>query len=97
MSVRNWRYTYKTVRFGPFDARSAAPLLLFLVHARVWTFTLMMLSFVVFWIMERFGLTFPAALRATRAWFVGDDRPATRRRKRPARVDYDTIVPGTRR
>ena len=93
---RNWRHTYRTVRFGPFDARSAAPLFLFAVHARVWTFSLVVVTFVAFWTMERFGLTFPSAVRATRAWFIGDARPAKRRSKVPVRVDYDTYVPGSR-
>ena len=39
---------------------------------------------VIFWILERKGLYFAAAMRALRVWFVGNYRPAwiyTRRRK----------------
>ena len=80
----HWRNTMKTVRFFQFDARAGFFIILVLVHARVWTFALMILVNVLFWILERKGLSFAAAVRAIRLWFVGPYRPAwiyTRRRK----------------
>lgn len=80
----HWRNTMKPVRFFQFDARSAIFLMLVLVHARLWTLELMTVVMVIFWLLERKGLSYAAALRALRVWFTGYYRPAwiyTRRRK----------------
>lgn len=80
----HWRNTMKPVRFFQFDARVGVFILLLLVHFRVWTLCLMIGVFFVFWILERKGLSFAAAIRALRMWFIGKNRPAwiyTRRRK----------------
>jgi intracellular multiplication protein IcmT len=80
----HWRNTMKPVRFFQFDARAGFFIVLVLVHARFWTLGLMIGVFAVFWILERKGLSFAAAIRALRTWFVGRYRPAwvyTRRRK----------------
>lgn len=74
----------KPVRFFQFDARAGFFIILVLVHARLWTLGLMIAVNLVFWILERKGLSFAAAMRAIRMWFVGPVRPAwiyTRRRK----------------
>lgn len=80
----HWRNTMKPVRFFNFDARAGLILVLVLVHFRTWTLTLAITVNVVFYILERKGLTFSAALRALRSWIVGPKRPAfiySRRRK----------------
>lgn len=80
----HWRNTMKPVRFFKFDARAGFFLIVLLVHARLWTLGLTTLVFLIFWILERKGLSFSAAVRAIRAWFVGPYRPAwmyVRRRK----------------
>jgi len=59
------------------DARAFSAIMLFLVHARLWTFVLAIFVMFVFWIFERRGLTFESALRAVRAWILGGYRPAT--------------------
>jgi len=80
----HWRNTMKTVRFFQFDARAGLFVVLLLVHFRIWTFGLLVTVLAVFYILERKGLSFPAALRALRVWLVGTKRPAwiwTRRNK----------------
>jgi intracellular multiplication protein IcmT len=80
----HWRNTMKPVRFFQFDARAGFFVVLVLVHARFWTLGLLILVLIIFWILERKGLSFMAALRAFRLWLVGKYRPAwvyTRRRK----------------
>jgi intracellular multiplication protein IcmT len=80
----HWRNTMKPVRFFQFDARSGFFVILVLMHARLWTLYLMIGVNIIFWILERKGLSFAAALRALRVWFVGNYRPAwiySRRRK----------------
>ena len=80
----HWRNTMKPVRFFQFDARAGFFIVLVLVHARLWTFVLMLLVLFIFWLLERKGLSFAAALRALRLWLIGPKRPAwiyTRKRK----------------
>lgn len=84
MSDWHWRNTMKTVRFFKFDARSAFFVVLLMLHFRLWTLILLILVMTIFAILERNGLSFPAALRALRVWIIGPKRPGwiyTRRRK----------------
>jgi intracellular multiplication protein IcmT len=73
----HWRNTQKPARFFAVDARAFTAIFLFLIHARLWTFALAIVVMCIFWIFERRGLTFEAALRAMRSWFLGRYRPAT--------------------
>jgi len=84
----HWRNTQKPVRFFFLDARAFVGILFYLVHARVWTFCLVLASTVVFMLFERHGLTFASALRAIRAWILGAHRPATSRFSRRRWTDY---------
>jgi len=80
----HWRNTMKTVRFFQFDARAGLFVALLLVHFRIWTLILLVGVLGVFYILERKGLSFPAALRALRVWLIGTKRPGwiwTRRNK----------------
>lgn len=80
----HWRNTMKPVRFFNFDGRAGFFLVLFILHARASTFALLAVVFGYFYLLERKGLSFDAALRATRVWLIGPNRPAwapSRRRK----------------
>lgn len=71
----HWRNSMRTVRFFAFDSRSALPLPLLLVYARLSTLILMIVTLMVFRYLERKGLTVPAAVRNFRSWVVGAERP----------------------
>ncbi len=80
----HWRNTMKTVRFFSFDARAGLFVALVLLHFRIWTICLLVGMLFIFYLLERKGLSFPAALRSLRVWLVGTKRPGwiwTRRRK----------------
>jgi intracellular multiplication protein IcmT len=80
----HWRNTMKTVRFFTFDARAGLFVALLLVHFRIWTLCLLVSMLLIFYVLERKGLSFPAALRSLRVWLIGTKRPGwiwTRRRK----------------
>lgn len=80
----HWRNTQKTVRFFQFDARAGLFVGLLLVHFRMWTLGLLVAMLFIFYVLERKGLSFPAALRALRVWLIGTRRPGwiwTRRNK----------------
>jgi intracellular multiplication protein IcmT len=84
----HWRNTQKPARFFALDARAFFAILLFLLHARWWTFAIALVVMLVFWILERQGLTFEASLRAFRSWFLGRRRPATSRQNIRRWIDY---------
>lgn len=72
----HWRNSMKPIRFFALDARVAAFFMLFLLHMRIWTFTLFIIVSLIFWFLERRGLVFSAAFRSLRTWILGKKRPA---------------------
>lgn len=83
-----WRDTMRPARFFVFDGRAVFPLLVFLMHIRVWTLLMAIASMAVFYLLERKGLTAPAAFRALRSWLAGRHRPVERHTRLRRRVDY---------
>lgn len=65
----------RPVRFFMLDARASICFLVLLVYMRTSTIILTIIVTLVFRFLEKKGLTFPAALRSIRMWFVGRDRP----------------------
>ena len=72
----HWRNTMRPVRFFNLDARAAMPFFVLLLYARWITLFITITVTLVFWYVERKGLTFPAALRTIRVWMIGYHRPA---------------------
>jgi intracellular multiplication protein IcmT len=66
----HWRDSARNARFFLVDARAAFPLLMFLLHIRVWTFVLAIVVIMFFAALERYGfslLVFGRWLRSTLA------------------------------
>jgi intracellular multiplication protein IcmT len=70
-----WRDTMRPVRLLGVDARVVLPLALFLGHIRWWTFGLAIFLVFCLVILERRGLSVPAAGRWLRALLAGRHRP----------------------
>jgi len=88
MSVWHWRNTMKPVRFFALDARAVIPLLFCFFPFHVWKLFIAVPFIFLFLWLERRGLTFPAALRAMRAWLVGKKRPAFVNAERRSMTDF---------
>lgn len=75
MAARNieshWRDTARTPRFFIIDARSAFPLLFFLVHIRWWTFIVALIFTAFFALLEHYGFTAVVFLRLLRTYLSG--------------------------
>jgi intracellular multiplication protein IcmT len=84
----HWRNTQKPARFFALDARAFSFIMLCIVHMRIWTASLAFTAMLVFWVLERRGLTFEAALRALRAWLAGRVRPGLRPGSRRHWIDF---------
>ena len=72
----HWRDTMRPARFFMFDARAAMFVVLLLMHPRSYTLAFFVIVMVFFYLLERVGLTFEAALRRIRSWLCGNERPA---------------------
>lgn len=84
----HWRNSMKPVRFFALDARVALFFLFFILHMRPWTLVLFFIVCILFWILERKGLTFDAAIRSLRTWIVGRNRPGWLWVRRRKLIDY---------
>ena len=67
----HWRDSARTARFFIVDARAAFPIFLFLMHIRVWTALLVVVSAAFFGTLEYYGFTIPVFLRWLRNFFAG--------------------------
>lgn len=72
----HWRNTMRPVRFFNFDAKAAIPFCILLFYFRISTVIFLVSVLAFFWILEKKGLTFDAAMRATRLLLFGNRRPA---------------------
>lgn len=84
----HWRNSMRPVRFFSIDARAAIPYVFLLLHARLSTLTLAIISTIIFVLLERRGLTVPSALRKLRSWLCGPTRPAWITYRRRVMTDY---------
>ncbi|MCY4195469.1 MAG: IcmT/TraK family protein [Rhodobacteraceae bacterium] len=74
-----WRATMQPAKLFLWDARIAPALGLFIVHARLTTFVILVLALILASWCEYRGISIPAALRGVRAALAGDRRRATSR------------------
>ena len=72
----HWRDSARSARFFMVDARAAFPLFLFLMHIRIWTGILVLVSAVFFAIIEHYGFTVPVFLRWIRSFLAGSIKSA---------------------
>lgn len=71
MAEAAWRDSARTPRFFFVDAYSVLPLVVFLVHIRLWTFVVSLLTMVFFAVLERFNFTVPVFMRWLRSSLAG--------------------------
>lgn len=80
-----WRDSQRSTRFFMVDAKAVFPIVLFLFHARLWTFLTAISVMLIFWALERKGLNFTTALRTFRAFLIGQYRP---RKSKLDKIEY---------
>lgn len=67
----HWRDSARMAKLFIIDANAAFPLLLFLVHIKVWTFVAAALFMTFFTILGRYGYSIGVFLRILRCFFAG--------------------------
>lgn len=88
MSDIYWRDSQRSVRFFIFDSKASFPVVLFIFHARLWTFLIVIAVMLLFWALERKGLDFTTALRTMRSFIIGNYRPRASRLDKVEFKDY---------
>ena len=84
----HWRNSMKPARFFMLDARAAWPVLVMLLHMRIYTMIFALFVMAVFYLLEQRGLSFFSALRAFRVWIVTKKRPNYRPSDLTRMVDF---------
>ncbi|MCB1551368.1 MAG: IcmT/TraK family protein [Alphaproteobacteria bacterium] len=84
----HWRNSMRPVRFFGFDVRAIIPFCILLFYARISTLVLCFVVTLFFWLLEKKGLTFPAALRSSRLFLFGNYRPGLTKFRHRKLKDY---------
>lgn len=53
----HWRDSARSIKFFIWDGKAAFPMLIFLLHIRIWTFVLALATMMFFTILNRYGFT----------------------------------------
>jgi len=69
--VAHWRDSARNVTLWIVDFRACFPLLLFLLHIRLWTFCVAILFMVFFTAIQYYGFTLNVFMRWIRAFLAG--------------------------
>ena len=72
----HWRDASRTPRFFFVDAYAAFPLVLMLLHIKLWTFLLALTTMTFFMVLERFKFTLPVFKRWLKTTIAGHIRYA---------------------
>ena len=88
MNDWHWRNTMRPARFFAFDSRAAIAVLLVLLHIRLWTIILAVVTMILFWLAERAGYGFEPVLRRLRCFIIGPKRPGLVFTGRRRMIDY---------
>jgi intracellular multiplication protein IcmT len=72
----HWRDSARPARFFFVDARAAFPLLLFVLHMRLWTFLVAIVTMVFFALLEKYGFTVVVFGRWLRNFMAGPTKSA---------------------
>ena len=67
-------YITKRPRLGPLDAQVVYPLMLLMVHPRMWTLYLFIVAVLFLWYLSRKGINIMMMARIARRWLVGNRR-----------------------
>jgi intracellular multiplication protein IcmT len=70
----HWRDSARSVKFFFIDGAAAFPLLLFIVHIRLWTFIFAILAMLFLTALNHYGFSIPIFFRLVRNFAAGKRR-----------------------
>ena len=72
----HWRDSARPAKFFFIDAKAAFPVILFLMHIKLWTFIVAMVVMIFFTVLSRFGYSVEVFLRIFRSALSGPRKMA---------------------
>lgn len=75
--MAHWRDSARPVRLWFVDFRATFPLLILLLHIRLWTFIFAVMAISFFTLLERYGFSVAVFLRWLRAYIAGPRKIAS--------------------
>jgi intracellular multiplication protein IcmT len=72
----HWRDSARSAKFFIIDAKAAFPIVIFLIHIRLWTFVIALIATCFFTILNRYGYSVEVFLRYARSFFAGNRKMA---------------------
>jgi intracellular multiplication protein IcmT len=72
----HWRDSARPAKFFFIDAKAAFPFILFLIHIKLWTFVIAVISMTFFTLLRRYGYSVDVFLRILRSFLVGSRKMA---------------------
>ncbi|MDT8925008.1 IcmT/TraK family protein [Pseudomonas taiwanensis] len=76
-------YITRRPKLGPIDAQAVYPILLWMIHPRVWTAYILLVAILFLWMLARRGITISMMMRIFRRWIVGKRRQIRSPWRRP--------------
>lgn len=76
-SDAHWRDSARPIKFFIWDGKAAFPMVLFLMHIRLWTFIVAVATMMFFTILNRYGFSPMVFLRWARSSIAGKRKIAT--------------------
>ncbi len=74
MSFLVAHYITRRARVGPIDAQVVYPLLLWMLHIRMWTSIILLIAIIFLWYLTKKGIHLAMMGRIVRRWLVGGRR-----------------------
>ena len=71
LNEAHWRDSARSIRFFIWDGQAAFPMLLFLLHMRIWTLVVAVAAMMFFTILNRYGFSIEVFFRWFRSLIVG--------------------------
>jgi intracellular multiplication protein IcmT len=73
----HWRDSARSIRFFIWDGKAVFPMILFLMHIRIWTFVVAIITMMFFTILNRYGFSPIVFFRWLRSFIAGKRKLAT--------------------
>lgn len=73
----HWRDSARRLKFFIWDGNASFPMLVFLVHMRLWTFIFAIVTMVFFTILNRYGFSPKVFMRWLRSFLAGPRKEST--------------------
>lgn len=72
----HWRDSARSIRFFIWDGKAVFPMVIFLMHMKIWTLAVALITMMFFTILNRYGFSPMVFLRFLRSFIAGPNKLA---------------------